>query len=584
MNEKPLQRLIFTAKKLIVYLSIFTPQKIKITEIYMEKVWLKHYPATMPAEINPDSYKNIVQLFEESCKKYSTKVAFENMGVAVTYSDLDRMAHNFAAYLQNKTDLKPGDKIALQMPNVLSYPVAIYGSMLAGLVIVNTNPLYTAREMEYQFKDSGAKAIVIVANFAKSLEEIIAKTNIKTVIVAEIPDLFPGLKRLIVNFVIKNVKKMVPAYNLPGAISFRDVVKNSSLKFTPVEAKNSDIAFLQYTGGTTGVSKGAVLTHRNIIANMEQIRSMMASHLKEGEEIIITPLPLYHIFSLTVNCLAFMSMGGTNVLITNPRDIPAFVKELQKHKFTFLTGVNTLFNALMNDPDFVKIDFSHTKGIVGGATAIQKPVAEKWKNLTGKSLVEGYGLTESSPVASCNLINGSDRIGTIGIPVSSTDMKLTDDAGNEVPIGEAGEIWIKGPQVMQGYYNKPEETAKVLTPDGWLKTGDIAVVSEDGFFKIVDRKKDMILVSGFNVFPNEVEEVVAMHPKVMEVAAVGVPDEKSGEVVKIFVVKRDQSLTEAELMEHCKKNLTGYKLPKFIEFRNELPKTPVGKILRRMLR
>ncbi len=550
----------------------------------MEKVWLKHYPASMPAEINPDSYKNIVQLFEESCKKYSDKVAFENMGVGVTYRDLDRMAHNFAAYLQNKTNLKPGDKIALQMPNVLSYPIAIYGSMLAGLVVVNTNPLYTPREMEYQFKDSGAKAIVIVANFAKSLEEIISKTDIKTVIVTEIPDLFPALKRVIVNFVLKNVKKMVPPYSLPGAISFRDVVKNSSLKFTPVTAKNTDTAFLQYTGGTTGVSKGAVLSHRNIIANMEQIRTMMSGYLNEGTEIIITPLPLYHIFSLTVNCLAFMSMGGKNVLITNPRDIPGFVKELQAHKFTFLTGVNTLFNALMADPNFGKIDFSNVKGIVGGATAIQKPVAEKWKQLTGKSLVEGYGLTESSPVASCNLLNGSDRIGTIGIPVSSTDMKLVDDDGNEVKQGESGEIWIKGPQVMQGYYNKPEETAKVLTPDGWLKTGDIAVVSEDGFFKIVDRKKDMILVSGFNVFPNEVEEVVAMYDKVMEVAAVGVPDEKSGEVVKIFVVKKDQSLTEAELMEHCKKNLTGYKLPKFVEFRNELPKTPVGKILRRMLR
>ena len=550
----------------------------------MEKVWLKHYPASMPAEINPDSYKNIVQLFEESCKKYSNKVAFENMGVGITYSELDRMAHNFAAYLQNKTNLKPGDKIALQMPNILSYPIAIYGSMLAGLVVVNTNPLYTGREMEHQFKDSGAKAIVIVANFAKSLEEIISKTDIKTVIVTEIPDLFPAIKRVIVNFVLKNVKKMVPAYNLPTAISFRDVVKNSSLKFTPVTTQNSDTAFLQYTGGTTGVSKGAVLTHRNIIANMEQIRTMMSGYLNEGTEIIITPLPLYHIFSLTVNCLAFMSMGGKNVLITNPRDIPGFVKELQAHKFTFLTGVNTLFNALMADPNFGKIDFSNVKGIVGGATAIQRPVAEKWKQLTGKSLVEGYGLTESSPVASCNLLNGSDRIGTIGIPVSSTDMKLVDDDGNEVKQGESGEIWIKGPQVMQGYYNKPEETAKVLTPDGWLKTGDIAVVSEDGFFKIVDRKKDMILVSGFNVFPNEVEEVVAMYDKVMEVAAVGVPDEKSGEVVKIFVVKKDQSLTEAELMEHCKKNLTGYKLPKFVEFRNELPKTPVGKILRRMLR
>jgi long-chain acyl-CoA synthetase len=550
----------------------------------MEKVWLKHYPATMTAEINPDNYKNIVQLFEESCKKFSDKVAYENMGVGITYREFDQLAHNFAAYLQNKTDLKPGDKIALQMPNILSYPVAIYGSMLAGLIIVNTNPLYTPREMEYQFKDSGAKAIVIVANFAKSLEEILSKTDIKTVIISEIPDLFPPVKRVIVNFVVKNIKKMVPAYNLPGAISFRETIKNASLKFTPVTTKNTDIAFLQYTGGTTGVSKGAILTHRNILANMEQIKSLMSAQLEDGKEVIITPLPLYHIFSLTVNCLAFMCMGGRNVLITNPRDIPGFVKELQKQKFTFLTGVNTLFNALMADPGFSKIDFSLTKGIVGGATAIQKPVAEKWKQLTGKSLVEGYGLTESSPVASCNLLNGSDRIGTIGIPVSSTDMKLMDDDGNEVKQGESGEIWIKGPQVMQGYYNKPEETAKVLTPDGWLKTGDVAVVSEDGFFKIVDRKKDMILVSGFNVFPNEVEEVVAMYDKVMEVAAVGVPDEKSGEVVKIFVVKKDQSLTKAELMEHCKKNLTGYKLPKFIEFRNELPKTPVGKILRRMLR
>lgn len=550
----------------------------------MEKTWLKHYPESMPAEINPDNYKNIVALFEESCNKFRDKVAYENMGVQVTYGDFDRMARNFAAYLQNKTDLKPGDRIALQMPNILSYPVAIYGSLLAGMVIVNTNPLYTAREMEHQFKDSGAKAIVIVANFAKSLEEILSKTNIKTVIVTEIPDLFPTLKRVIVNFVLKNVKKMVPAYNLPGAISFRDVIKDAGLKFTPVATKNTDIAFLQYTGGTTGVSKGAVLTHRNILANMEQIKALLGAYLEEGKEIIVTPLPLYHIFSLTINCLAFMCMGGKNVLITNPRDIPAFVKELQKHKFTFLTGVNTLFNALMNDPGFGQIDFSHTKGIVGGATAIQKPVAEKWKQLTGKALIEGYGLTESSPVVSCNLLNGTERIGTIGVPVSSTEIKLIDDDGNEAKTGDAGEIWVKGPQVMQGYYNKQDETDKVLTPDGWLKTGDIAVISDDGYLKIVDRKKDMILVSGFNVFPNEVEEVVASHPKVLEVAAVGVPDEKSGELVKIFVVKKDQSLTEAELMEHCKKNLTGYKLPKFIEFRNELPKTPVGKILRRMLR
>lgn len=545
--------------------------------------WLKHYDSRIPHTINPDSYSNIVEIFDQSCDKYGDLVAYENMGVTLSYRDFKRQAYNFAGWLQKNTDLKPGDRIAIQMPNLLQYPICLYGAFVAGLVVVNTNPLYTAREMEHQFKDSGAKAIVIVANFANLLEEVLPKTGIKTVIVTRIPDLFPQPKQFIANLVLKHVKKMVPDYNLPQAIDFRDTVKDHGHKAMRHNAKNTDIAFLQYTGGTTGVSKGAVLTHRNIIANMEQIRAWMMPFLTERKEVLITPLPLYHIFSLTVNCLTFVTMGSKNVLITNPRDIPAFVKEISKQKFTVITGVNTLFNALMNNDDFRKLDFKSLKFTVGGAMAIQKAVAERWKEVTGTSLLEGYGLTETSPVASVNPMQGNDRIGTIGVPVPSTEIKLLDDDGNEVAIGEPGEINIKGPQVMQGYYQKKEETDNVLR-DGWLRTGDIAIQSEDGFFKIVDRKKDMILVSGFNVYPNEVEDVVAQHPKVLEVAAVGVPDEKSTEAVKIFVVKKDPSLTPEELRQHCEKNLTGYKQPKHIEFRTELPKTNVGKILRRALR
>ncbi len=536
----------------------------------MEKTWLKQYPEGVPAEINPDKYKSIVELFELSTKKFADNVALESMGVPVTFKNFDRLAHNFAAYLQTNTDLKPGDRIALQMPNILSYPIAIYGSMLAGLVVVNTNPLYTAREMEHQFKDSGAKAIVIFSPFAPVLKSIVANTDIKTVIIAEATDLFP-----------------TPASPMPyeGGISFRDVVADiPANKFTAVETKSSDIAFLQYTGGTTGVSKGAVLTHRNVLANVEQTSSLNSIRTIEGKEIIVTPLPLYHIFSLTVNFIGYIANGGKNILIANPRDIPGFVKTLSTSKLTFLTGVNTLFNTLANDPEFQKLDFSTLKGVIGGATAVQKPVADLWKKVTGTSLVEGYGLTETSPVVTCNKIDGTERVGTIGIPMPSTEVKLMDDDGVEVAQGEAGEIWVKGPQVMQGYYNRPDETAKVMTADGWLKTGDVGVVSEDGYFKIVDRKKDMIIVSGFNVYPNEVEEIVVMHPKVMEAACIGIEDAKSGEVVKIFVVKKDPSLTEAELMEHCKQLLTGYKVPKAIEFRDDLPKTPIGKILRRMLR
>jgi long-chain acyl-CoA synthetase len=550
-----------------------------------KNLWLKNYPEGVPHEVSPNTFNNVVEIFEQSCKNYSDLPAFENMGAVLTYADLERLATNFAAYLQNKTDLVPGDKIAIQMPNILQYPVALYGAMKAGLIVVNTNPLYTPREMEYQFKDSGAKAIVIVANFADSLEQVIKNTSIKHVFLTEIGDLMGFPKKHIVNFVLRYVKKMVPSFNLPQAISFSTALADNGLKFKKVKILPDDIAFLQYTGGTTGVSKGAILNHFNIVANMEQMNAWMQTAVKDRIEVIITPLPLYHIFSLTVNCLGFMSKGGKNVLITNPRDIPGFVKELKKHKFTIITGVNTLFNALLNNEEFNKLDFSHLKVTVGGAMAVQRLVAERWKKVTGCVLTEGYGLTESSPAASANpIVGGKDRIGTIGLPIPSTEFKLMDDDDQEVAIGEPGEIWIKGPQVMQGYYNKPDETAKVITVDGWLKTGDIAIFTEEGYFKIVDRKKDMILVSGFNVYPNEIEDVVASCPGVLEVAAIGIPDEKSGEVVKIFVVKKDQGLTEDAVMAYCKENLTGYKLPKHIEFRTELPKTNVGKILRRALR
>jgi long-chain acyl-CoA synthetase len=547
------------------------------------RIWHQHYPKGVPTDINPDSYPSILQAFEDSCAEYGDKIAFENMGVTMTFNQLRERAHNFAAWLQNNTDLKPGDRIALQMPNLLQYPICIYGSFIAGLVVVNVNPLYTAREMEHQFNDAGVKALVIVANFCGELQQCLSKTGIKHVIVTRIPDLFPQPKQFIVNLVLQYVKKMVPDYNIPNTIDFRELVKPRGLKPKVAQIKNTDIAFLQYTGGTTGVSKGAVLTHRNVIANMEQMKAWMGEALKPGEEIIITPLPMYHIFSLTVNCMAFICLGGKNVLVTNPRDIPAFIKELKKHRWTVMTGVNTLFNALLNTEEFKTLDFKPVKAVIGGAMAIQKPVAQKWKEVTGSVLVEGYGLTESSPVASANPLDGSARIGTIGVPVPGTDMKLCDENGNEVPVGERGEILIKGPQVMQGYYNRPDDTANQIK-DGWLRTGDVAVMSEDGYFTIVDRIKDMILVSGFNVYPNEVEDVIASHPKVLEVAAIGVPDEKSNEAVKVFVVKKDASLTEKEIKDFCAENLTGYKRPKHVAFRDELPKTNVGKILRRALR
>lgn len=550
-----------------------------------QRPWLKNYPSQVLKNIDFDRYEQIMDVFDEAHKKYRDRKAFTNMDVSLTYHDLDRKVGDFASFLQNELNLKKGDRIAIQMPNLLQFPVAVFGALRAGLVIVNTNPLYTAKEMQHQFKDSGAKAIVILANYAHLLEQIIKETNIESVVITEIGDLFPFPKSLLINSVVKYVKKMVPNYNIPQAYSFKKALEIGSLKsyiHTPV--KKDEIAFLQYTGGTTGVSKGAVLTHKNIISNMLQICSWLRPRLIEGEEVCLTPLPMYHIFSLTVNCLAFMQYGAQNILITNPRDIPAFIKTMKSNSFTIMSGVNTLYNALMNHPEFGSIDFSKVKVSVAGAMALQKAVSEKWEKLTKTRIVEGFGLTETSPVVCVNPIDGTDRTGTIGLPVPETDVKVIDDDGNDLGPGEAGELCVKGPQVMQGYWQKPDETAKVITKDGWLKTGDVAIYDNDGFFKIVDRKKDMILVSGFNVYPNEVEDAIASHPGVLEVAAIGIPNEHSGEVVKVVIVKKDPNLTEEDVINHAKKSLTNYKVPKSVEFRNELPKTNVGKILRRALR
>ncbi|MGE5084801.1 MAG: AMP-binding protein [Bacillota bacterium] len=550
----------------------------------MEKIWLKNYPAGVPAEIDLSQYQSLMDIYDEAIKKFSQRKAFTNMGVSLTFSELDQKVSQFASFLQNELKLKKGDRIAIQMPNVLQFPVAAFAALRVGLTIVNTNPLYTAKEMQHQFKDSGVKAVVILANFANHLETILRDTQIESVVVTELADLFPTPKRILVNSVVKYIKKMVPAYHLPHAYTFRQALELGAMRpHQNIACKYEDIAFLQYTGGTTGVAKGAMLTHKNVLANMMQIRLWMTPKLNEGEEVAIAALPLYHIFALTVNCLAFLKMGAENILITNPKDIPGFIKELKKRPFTALSGVNTLFNALMNNPEFVTVDFSKVKVSVAGAMTLQRSVAEKWMALTKSVIVEGYGLTEASPVVTCNPIDGRDRVGTIGLPMPSTDVKLVNDDGQEVPLGESGELVCKGPQVMAGYWNRPDETAMVLK-DGWLKTGDIAVVDNDGFFKIVDRKKDMILVSGFNVYPNEVEEVIASHPGVLEVAAIGVPDEHSGEIVKAVIVKRDPNLTSEEVIAYARKSLTGYKVPKLIEFRAELPKTNVGKILRRALR
>lgn len=551
----------------------------------MTKIWHKSYDAGVPTEINVNQYTSINEMVEVSLKKYRDRPAWHCMGTTLNYSDIDRLSQKFASFLQNDLKLVKGDRLALMMPNILQYPVALYGALRAGLTVVNVNPLYTARELEHQMKDSGCKAIVIFANSAHILEKVLAHTEIKSVMVTGIGDMLKFPKNHIVNFVLKNVKKMVPDYHLPEAKSFIDCVSqgNESLYKRP-EMKLEDIAFLQYTGGTTGVAKGAMLTHKNIISNIHQAGAWIRNYVTEGKEIMITPLPLYHIFSLTANCLYYGSIGALNILITNPRDIPGFVKEMKKWKFTAITGVNTLFNGLLNNPDFKNLDFSTMKLTLGGGMAVQKVVAERWKQVTGVPLIEAYGLTETSPAACINPMSLKDYNGFIGLPLPSTEIEIKDDNGKSLPLGEIGEICIKGPQVMAGYWKRPDETAKVMTNDGFFKSGDLGFMTEEGFVKIVDRKKDMILVSGFNVYPNELEDVVCSHPKVLEAAAIGIPDEKSGEVVKIFVVKKDDTLTQDELMKFCRENLTSYKVPKSIEFRKELPKTNVGKILRKDLR
>ncbi len=549
----------------------------------MEKVWLKRYPPGVPAEIDADHYSSLVDIFEQSIATYADRISYINMGKSITYRELDQQSQAFAAYLQ-KLGLKKGDAVAIMMPNLLQYPVALLGVLRAGCTVVNVNPLYTPRELQHQLNDSQAKAILIVENFAHTLAEVRAHVNLDHIILTKMGDMLGLLKGAIVNFVVKKIKKMIPAYQLPGAIDYKQLMKDAQgLVYRKPEVVGEDLAFLQYTGGTTGVSKGAMLTHRNMVANLEQVAGCIGPVLSPGKEFIVTALPLYHIFALTANCLTFMKYGGTNLLITNPRDMPNFVKELGKYPFTAITGVNTLFNGLLNCPGFAELDFSNLKLSLGGGMAVQKPVAERWQKVTKSRLVEGYGLTECAPLVTVSPFDLDGFNGSIGLPAPSTNIKLIDDNGAEVATGEAGEMLVQGPQVMRGYLNRPDETDKVLK-DGWLYTGDIARVDEQGFFYIVDRKKDMILVSGFNVYPNEIEEVVAMNDKVLEVAAVGVPNETTGEAVKIFVVKKDQSLTDQELITHCKERLTGYKVPKLVEFRTELPKTNVGKILRRELK
>jgi long-chain acyl-CoA synthetase len=551
----------------------------------MSKIWHKHYDAGVPSEINTDEYSSINDVIEVGFQKFKSNPAFHNMGTTLSYQDIEIQSRKFASYLQNDLKLKKGDRVALMMPNILQYPIALFGVLRAGMIAVNVNPLYTARELEHQLKDAEVSTIVLFANSAHVLEKILPKTPVKNIILTEIGDMLKFPKNYIVNFVIKKVKKMVPAYKLPNPKSFMDCLSQGNAdSFKKPEVKLSDIAFLQYTGGTTGVAKGAILTHKNIVSNMVQARAWIKNFITDGKEIIITPLPLYHIFSLTANCFVFNSIGALNVLITNPRDIPGFVKELQKWKFTAITGVNTLFNGLLNNQEFCKLDFSHLKVTLGGGMAVQKVVADRWKQVTNRPLIEAYGLTETSPAACINPMTLKDYNGYIGLPIPSTDVEIKDDDGKTVPLGEIGEICIRGPQVMDGYWKRPEETAKVMTNDGFFKTGDLGIMTEEGYVKIVDRKKDMILVSGFNVYPNELEDVITQHPKILECAAIGVPDEKSGEIVKIFVVKKDESLTEEEVIKYCREQLTSYKVPRQVEFRKELPKSNVGKILRKDLR
>ncbi len=550
-----------------------------------DNFWKDKYPVGVASEINPNEYQNIQAVLKQSCERFADKPAFSSLGKTLTYGELYKLSGEFAAYLQQNTDLQPGDRIAVQLPNLIQYPIVVFGAMRAGLIVVNTNPLYTAREMEHQFNDAGAKALVCLANMAHLAEEVLPKTGIKHVVITEVADMLPPLKRMLINAVVKHVKKMVPAYSLPKAVKLNDALALGRGKaVSEASPKSDEVAVLQYTGGTTGVAKGAMLTHRNLVANMLQCKALMGSNLNDGSEVLIAPLPLYHIYAFTFHCMAMMLSGNHNILISNPRDLPAMIKDLSKYRFSGFVGLNTLFVALCNSEDFRKLDFSALKITLSGGMALQLATAERWKQVTGCSICEGYGLTETSPVASVNPIEHI-QLGSIGIPVPSTQFKVINDDGQDLPQGEIGELCIKGPQVMKGYWQRPEATAEVIDADGWFKTGDIGLIQEDGYIRIVDRKKDMILVSGFNVYPNELEDVLANLPGVLQCAAIGVPDEKSGEAIKLFVVvKPGESLTKEQVMQHMHDNLTGYKRPKFVEFRDSLPTTNVGKILRRELR
>lgn len=547
--------------------------------------WLDNYPEGVPQKINTDVYPSIPAMVDERIGMYGDLVAFENMGKEITFSELGLLIDQFASFLQNHTNLKKGDRVAIQMPNLLQYPIAIYGALKAGMVVVNTNPLYTPSEMLHQFNDSGAKAVVVIENFASNLEQIIKETQIETVITTRIGDMIGGVRGSIINFVVKRIKKMVPDFHLPGAISFTQALKlGAENKVQPVEISATDLAFLQYTGGTTGVSKGAMLSQGNVVGNMEQLLAWMRhGGMEDRSEIFITALPMYHIFALTCNALITVRMGARNVLVTNPRDMKAFLKDLGRHQWTVMTGVNTLFNGLLNQPNFKDLDFSKVKFSFAGGMALQKFVAEKWKEVTGTPVSEGYGLTETSPVLTSNPLKKDAETGYIGMPIPNTEICILDDDCKELPVGERGELCARGPQIFQGYWGRTEETEKCFHED-WFKTGDIAIMDERGFFKIVDRKKEMILVSGFNVYPNEIEDCIALHEKVLEVGAIGVPDKKSTEAVKVYIVKGDESLTEEEIKAHCKQNLTGYKCPKYVAFTDELPKSNVGKILRRIIK
>lgn len=550
-----------------------------------ERTWLDHYPQGMPTRINLGAYASLAAVLEEAFRRFRDRPSFANFGKQLSYGQVDQLSRQFAGYLTGTLGLAKGDRLAIMMPNVLQYPIALFGALRAGLVVVNTNPMYTARELKHQLEDSGAKAIVVLDNFAATLQQVVAETEVRHIVTTGVGDLLGFPKGALVNFVLKHVKKMVPPYRLPQAVRFKDALKQGiAHPLPPVTLGHDDLAFLQYTGGTTGVAKGAMLSHGNMVANMLQAATWVSKSVTEGEETIVTALPLYHIFSLTANCLTFMRLGGLNWLITNPRDMPGFVKELKASHFTALTGVNTLFNGLLNTPGFAELDFSRLHLVLGGGMAVQRAVAERWKKVTGCPLVEAYGLTETSPAVCINPLELKDYNGSIGLPVPSTDVAVWSEDNRPLPVGEVGELMVKGPQVMQGYWNRPDETAKVLGADGWLHTGDIARMDANGYVYIVDRKKDMILVSGFNVYPNEVEDTVMQHPGVAEVAAIGVPDEHSGEAVKLFVVRKDPALTAEALKQFCHDNLTGYKRPRIIEFRDELPKSNVGKILRRELR